>query len=354
MANTAPNAKTRQVMVGSVALGGGAPCVVQSMLNLPLADVEGNLNQINRLQEAGCEVVRIAVPHKADLDFFEEICKKSPLPVVADIHFSAELAIEAARRGAAKLRINPGNIGGLEATVPVLQAAKAAGIPIRIGVNAGSLDSALAERSDLTLPEKLVESATAYVEFCHGQGFYDVVVSAKAHDVPTTVATYRLLSQRMPEVPLHIGVTEAGTLFQGLIKSASGLGILLEQGIGDTMRISLTDDPVEEVRACWTLLSALGLRRRDPELVSCPTCGRCQVDLIPIAQEVEKRLRDVHRPIQVAVMGCVVNGPGEAADADIGVACGKGSGVVFAHGKTLRKVEEAAIVDVLMEEIGNL
>lgn len=354
MVENAPNAKTHQVMVGNVALGGGAPCVVQSMLNLPLADVEGNLQQIARLQEAGCELVRIAIPRKADLDYFERICAQSPLPVIADIHFSAELAIEAARRGAAKLRINPGNIGGLEATVPVLEAAKAAGIPIRIGVNAGSLDSALAERSDLTLPEKLVESASSYVSFCHEQGFCDVVVSAKAHDVPTTVATYRLLSQRMPEVPLHIGVTEAGTLFQGLIKSASGLGILLEQGIGDTMRISLTDDPVEEIRACWTLLSALGLRRRDPELVSCPTCGRCQVDLIPIAKEVEKRLRDVHRPIQVAVMGCVVNGPGEAADADIGVACGKGSGVVFAHGKTLRKVEEAAIVDVLMEEIGNL
>lgn len=354
MVENAPNAKTHQVMVGNVALGGGAPCVVQSMLNLPLADVEGNLQQIARLQEAGCELVRIAIPRKADLDYFERICAQSPLPVIADIHFSAELAIEAARRGAAKLRINPGNIGGLEATVPVLEAAKAAGIPIRIGVNAGSLDSALAERSDLTLPEKLVESASSYVSFCHEQGFYDVVVSAKAHDVPTTVATYRLLSQRMPEVPLHIGVTEAGTLFQGLIKSASGLGILLEQGIGDTMRISLTDDPVEEIRACWTLLSALGLRRRDPELVSCPTCGRCQVDLIPIAKEVEKRLRDVHRPIQVAVMGCVVNGPGEAADADIGVACGKGSGVVFAHSKTLRKVEEAAIVDVLMEEIGNL
>lgn len=354
MVENAPNAKTHQVMVGNVALGGGAPCVVQSMLNLPLADVEGNLQQIARLQEAGCELVRIAIPRKADLDYFERICAQSPLPVIADIHFSAELAIEAARRGAAKLRINPGNIGGLEATVPVLEAAKAAGIPIRIGVNAGSLDSALAERSDLTLPEKLVESASSYVSFCHEQGFYDVVVSAKAHDVPTTVATYRLLSQRMPEVPLHIGVTEAGTLLQGLIKSASGLGILLEQGIGDTMRISLTDDPVEEIRACWTLLSALGLRRRDPELVSCPTCGRCQVDLIPIAKEVEKRLRDVHRPIQVAVMGCVVNGPGEAADADIGVACGKGSGVVFAHGKTLRKVEEAAIVDVLMEEIGNL
>lgn len=354
MSDNAPHTKTRQVMVGNVALGGGAPCVVQSMLNLPLEDVQGNLRQIERLEEAGCELVRIAVPRKADLGYFQEICAKSPLPVIADIHFSAELAIEAARRGAAKLRINPGNIGGLEATVPVLEAAKAAGIPIRIGVNAGSLDSALAERTDLTLPEKLVESASSYVRFCHGQGFDDVVVSAKAHDVPTTVATYRLLSQRMPEVPLHIGVTEAGTLFQGLVKSASGLGILLEQGIGDTMRISLTDDPVEEVRACWALLSALGLRRRDPELVSCPTCGRCQVDLIPIAQEVERRLREVHRPIQVAVMGCVVNGPGEAADADIGVACGKGSGVVFAHGKTLRKVDEAAIVDVLMEEIGNL
>ena len=335
-------------------LGGGAPCVVQSMLNLPLEDVEGNLRQIARLQEAGCELIRIAVPRKADLGFFEQICAKSSLPVIADIHFSAELAIEAARRGAAKLRINPGNIGGLQATVPVLEAAKAAGIPIRIGVNAGSLDSELAARTDLALPQKLVESARSYVEFCEAQGFTDIVVSAKAHDVPTTVETYRLLSAAMPHIPLHIGVTEAGTLFQGLVKSASGLGILLEQGIGDTMRISLTDDPVEEVRACWTLLSALGLRRRDPELVSCPTCGRCQVDMIPIAQEVEERLRQVHRPIQVAVMGCVVNGPGEAAGADIGVACGKGSGVVFAHGKTLRKVDEAAIVDVLMEEIGNL
>lgn len=341
-------------MVGNVALGGGAPCVVQSMLNLPLSDVQGNLDQINRLAEAGCEVIRIAIPSKRDLDFFQEICEKSPLPVVADIHFQANLAIEAARRGAAKLRINPGNIGGLDATVPVLDAARAAGIPIRIGVNAGSLDDALAQRTDLSLPEKLVESAVSYVEFCHAHDFYDVVVSAKAHDVPTTVETYRLLSQRIPEVPLHIGVTEAGTLFQGLVKSASGLGILLEQGIGDTMRISLTDDPVQEIRACWTLLSALGLRRRNPELVSCPTCGRCQVDLIGIAKQVEERLQEVNRPIQVAVMGCVVNGPGEAADADIGVACGKGSGVIFAHGETLRKVDEASIVDVLMEEIGNL
>ena len=349
-----PNQTTRQVKVGKVTLGGGAPCVVQSMLNLPLEDVEGNLAQIERLAEAGCELIRIAIPHKRDLNYFEEICQKSVLPVIADIHFSAEIAIEAAKRGAAKLRINPGNIGGLEACVPVLEAARNAGIPIRIGVNAGSLDEDLAARNDLTLPEKLAESARGYVEFCESQGFYDLVVSAKAHDVPTTVEAYRLLSKTLPTIPLHIGVTEAGTLFQGLIKSASGLGILLEQGIGDTLRISLTDDPVEEVRACWMLLSALGLRRRDPELVSCPTCGRCQVDLISIAKEVEDRLKEIHRPLQVAVMGCVLNGPGEAADADIGVACGKGSGVIFTHGKTLRKVEEAAIVDVLMEEIGRL
>lgn len=349
-----PNQTTRQVKVGKVTLGGGAPCVVQSMLNLPLEDVEGNLAQIERLAEAGCELIRIAIPHKRDLNYFEEICQKSVLPVIADIHFSAEIAIEAAKRGAAKLRINPGNIGGLEACVPVLEAARNAGIPIRIGVNAGSLDEDLAARNDLTLPEKLAESARGYVEFCESQGFYDLVVSAKAHDVPTTVEAYRLLSKTLPTIPLHIGVTEAGTLFQGLIKSASGLGILLEQGIGDTLRISLTDDPVEEVRACWMLLSALGLRRHDPELVSCPTCGRCQVDLISIAKEVEDRLKEIHRPLQVAVMGCVVNGPGEAADADIGVACGKGSGVIFTHGKTLRKVEEAAIVDVLMEEIGRL
>lgn len=349
-----PNQKTRQVFVGEVPVGGGAPCAVQSMLNYTLNDVAANVEQIKRLREAGCEIIRIAIPSKKDLDFFESICEQSPLPVVADIHFSAEIAIEAARRGAAKLRINPGNIGGLEKTKLVIEAAKAAGIPIRIGVNAGSLDSSIAQRKDLSLAEKLTLSAKGYVDFCFEQGFYDVIVSAKAHDVPTTVATYRLLSEEIPEVPLHIGVTEAGTLFQGLIKSASGLGILLEEGIGDTMRISLTDDPIEEIRACWTLLAALGLRRRNPELISCPTCGRCKVDLIGLAKQVERRLSEVNRPLQVAVMGCVVNGPGEAASADIGVACGDGSGVIFSQGKTLRRVEEAAIVDVLMEEIGKL
>ena len=349
-----PNQGTRQVMVGDVPLGGGAPVVVQSMLNAPAKDVEANLAQIAALAEAGCEVVRMAIPHRDCLDAFTAVCAASALPVVADIHVDAQIAIEAARRGAAKLRINPGNIGGLEATDAVIEAAREAGIPIRIGVNAGSLDAALAARDDLTLPEKLAASASDYVRHFEERGFRDIVVSAKAHDVQATIDTYRLLAARIPAVPLHIGVTEAGTAFQGIIKSACGLGVLLEQGIGDTLRISLTDDPVTEVRACWTLLGALDLRRRSPELISCPTCGRCQVNLIGLASEVEQRLANVKSPVKVAVMGCVVNGPGEAADADIGVACGAGTGVVFSHGKIVRKVSESEIVDALMEEIEQL
>ena len=349
-----PNKGTRRVMVGSVPLGGGAPVVVQSMLNAPAGDVAANLAQIEALAAAGCEVVRMAIPHKADLDAFEAVCAASPLPVVADIHFSADIAVEAARRGAAKLRINPGNIGGLAKTDAVLDAAGEAGIPIRIGVNAGSLDVELAARTDLTLAQKLARSAADYVRYCEGRGFRDLVVSAKAHDVMATVATYRQLARELPTCPLHIGVTEAGTLFQGVIKSACGLGILLEEGIGDTLRISLTDDPVQEVRACWTLLAALDLRRRAPELVSCPTCGRCQVDLIGLAQQVEERIANLGKPLKVAVMGCVVNGPGEAADADIRVACGAGMVVMFSKGDVVRKVEEKAIVDALMEEIGKL
>ena len=349
-----PNQLTRQVRVGDVPLGGNAPVVVQSMLNAPAQDVEANLQQIYALAAAGCEVVRMAIPRRDCLDAFQQVCERSPLPVVADVHFDKVIAIEAARRGAAKLRINPGNIGGLEATDEVIQAAREAGIPIRVGVNAGSLDQALKERTDLTLPQKLAQSASEYVEYFYSRGFKDVVVSAKAHDVPATIATYRLLAQRIPEVPLHIGITEAGTAFQGIIKSAAGLGVLLEQGIGNTLRISLTDDSVTEIRACWTLLSALGLRERGPEIISCPTCGRCQVDLIGLAKQVEERLAVVEKPMSVAVMGCVVNGPGEAADADIGVACGNGVGVLFAHGNMIRKVAEDQIVDALMEEINKL
>ncbi len=349
-----PNEETRQVLVGNVRVGGGAPVAVQSMLNAQADDVDANVRQIEALAEAGCEIVRMAIPRRDCLDAFGTVCERSPLPVVADIHFDAVCAIEAARRGAAKLRINPGNIGGLEATVPVLDAAREAGIPIRIGVNAGSLDSALAARDDLTLPEKLAESASQYALFCEQNGFEDLVVSAKAHDVMTTVRTYRLLSQRIPRIPLHIGITEAGTQFQGIIKSASGLGILLEEGIGDTLRISLTDDPVVEVQACWTLLAALDLRRRGPEIISCPTCGRCQVNLIELARHVEERLRSVTAPVKVAVMGCVVNGPGEARDADIGVACGAGKGALFVNGEVVRTVPEDKIVEELMKEIERL
>ena len=370
-----PNELTRRVLVGNaaqraagtaVAVGGGAPCAVQSMLNAPASDAAANIAQGKRLIAAGCEILRMAVLRLDCISAFAEVCAALPVPVVADIHFDARIAIAAAEAGAAKLRINPGNIGGPDATRPVLEAAKAAGIPIRIGVNAGSLDAALAAREDLTLPEKLAESAAGYVAFCESEGFTDLVVSAKAHDVPTTLATYRLLADRLPHIPLHIGVTEAGTTFQGLIKSACGLGVLLEQGIGDTMRISLTADPTEEVRAAWTLLQTLGLRSRGFEIISCPTCGRTEVDLIPIAGEVERRLDAKHAakqlgaaaglpdPLRVAVMGCIVNGPGEAKDAHLGVACGRGSGAVFVDGCVTRHVPEDGIVDALMEAIEDL
>lgn len=349
-----PHERTRRVMVGSVPLGAGAPCAVQSMLNAPADDIAANLAQIERLAQAGCEIVRIAIPRRDCLDAFESICARSPLPVVADVHFDAHIAIEAARRGAAKLRINPGNIGGWDKTDAVIEAAMRASIPIRIGVNAGSLDESLKQRTDLSLAEKLVASALEYQHHCEERAFYDLVVSAKAHDVMTTVEAYRLLAKAMPQTPLHIGITEAGTLIQGLIKSAAGLGILLAEGIGDTLRISLTDDPVEEVQGAWILLGALGLRRRHPELISCPSCGRCQVDLIALAKAVEERTRDLSLPVKIAVMGCVVNGPGEASDADIGVACGNGVGVLFGHGKVIRKVDQGQIVDALIEEMGNL
>lgn len=346
-----PNEQTHRVMVGEVPVGGGAPCAVQSMLNAAPDDVDANLAQIERLAAAGCEIVRMAIPKREYVPAFARVCEQSPLPVVADVHFDYRIAVEAAQCGAAKLRINPGNIGSWERTDQVIDAAREAHIPIRIGVNAGSLDDAIQQRGDLTQAEKLAESACEYVRHFEERGFEDIVISAKAHDVMTTVEAYRILAKRIPSVPLHIGITEAGTLFQGLIKSSAGLGVLLEEGIGDTMRISLTDDPVREVQACWTLLQALGLRRRGPEIVSCPTCGRCKVDMIAIAQEVEGRLRTVAKPVRVAVMGCVVNGPGEARDADIGIAFGDGRGILFRKGEVLRKVLANETVDALMEEI---
>ena len=346
-----PRELTRQVRVGDVAVGGGAPVSVQSMCTTPTSDADATLAQIARLAAAGCEIIRVAVPDAGALDGFQRICEESPLPVVADIHFDHRLAIEACRRGAAALRVNPGNIGSWERVDAVIDEAGAAGIPIRIGVNAGSLDPAYAEREDLTHVEKLVGSATSFVEHFRDRGFSDIVLSAKAHGVPTTVEVNRALSRELTDVPLHIGVTEAGTARQGTVKNAAAIGTLLMEGIGDTMRLSLTADPVEEVDVAWDLLSAVGLRRLRPELVSCPTCGRCQWDLMGVASEVERRLAGVRAPITVAVMGCVVNGPGEAKGADIGLAGGRGKAVLFAAGEKIRTVDEADAVDELFAEI---
>ena len=354
MADTLPREKTRPVRVVSVTIGGGAPVVVQSMTSTDTADAMATLEQVRALAAAGCDVVRISVPTREAVEGFREVCASSPVPIVADIHFDYRLALAALEAGAAKLRINPGNIGSWEKVDAVIDAAGEAGAAIRIGVNAGSLEDDIASREELTLPEKLVMSSERFVEHFEARGFTDIVLSAKAHDVRTTIDTYRALSRELPQVPLHLGVTEAGTVRQGTIKSSVGLGVLLAEGIGDTLRVSLTADPVEEPPVAWGILECLGIRRRGPELVSCPTCGRTQVDLIALAEEVECQLAGVTKPISVAVMGCVVNGPGEASGADVGVACGRGCGLIFKHGEVVRKVPEDRIVDELMAEIDRL
>lgn len=346
-----PRARTRRVNVGGVAMGAGAPVVVQSMLTAPTANPEAAIAQARDLAEAGCEIVRAAIPNSSALDGFAQLCRACPVPVVADIHFDHRLAVRACELGASGLRINPGNIGSWDKVDAVIDAARAAGIPIRIGVNAGSIDRELDARDDLSLAEKMALSATGFVRHFEDRDFGDIVLSAKAHDVGVTVDAYRRLSRELPSIPLHLGITEAGTAFQGTIKSSVGLGILLSEGIGDTLRVSLTADPVEEIPVAWGILQALGLRRRTPELISCPTCARCQVDMIPIARQVEKRLRTLSLPISVAVMGCEVNGPGEARGADIGVACSRGSGAIFCHGEIVRRVPDDQIVEALFAEI---
>ena len=346
-----PRARTRRINVGGVAMGAGAPVVVQSMLTAPTANPEAAIAQAKGLAEAGCEIVRAAIPNSSALDGFAQLCRACPVPVVADIHFDHRLAVRACELGASGLRINPGNIGSWDKVDAVIDAARAAGIPIRIGVNAGSIDRELDARADLSLAEKMALSATGFVHHFEDRDFGDIVLSAKAHDVGVTVDAYRRLSRELPSIPLHLGITEAGTAFQGTIKSSVGLGILLSEGIGDTLRVSLTADPVEEIPVAWGILQALGLRRRTPELISCPTCARCQVDMIPIARQVEERLRTLSLPISVAVMGCEVNGPGEARGADIGVACSRGSGAIFCHGEIVRRVPDDQIVEALFAEI---
>lgn len=344
---------TRQIHIGKVAIGGGAPISVQSMTNTKTTDTEATVAQIRALQAAGCDIVRLAVPDMEAAKNLGNILRQVTVPLVADIHFDYKLALEAIRQGIHALRLNPGNIGGEEKVKAVVEAAKEAGIPIRIGVNAGSLDKKILKKYGGVTPEALVESAMEHVRILEALDFHDMKISLKAHDVPLTIAAYRLMSQTV-DYPLHLGITEAGTVNTGIIKSAVGIGALLAEGIGDTFRISLTGDPVVEVRVANEILKSLGLKEYGPTLVACPTCGRTSIDLPAIAAQVEEKLRDIEEPIEVAVMGCVVNGPGEARGADVGIAGGNGEGLIFRKGEIVRKVPEANLVNELFQEIDQI
>ena len=344
---------TRQITVGNVKIGGGAPVSIQSMLNTKTTDVEGSLQQLHRLKNAGCEVARLAVPNMEAARSFAEICRESPLPLVADIHFDYKLAIAAAEGGASKIRINPGNIGGEDRVKAVVEVCRDRHIPIRIGVNGGSLEKPLLEKYGHPTAEALVESAFSHLELLEKYGFYDSCVSMKSSHVPTMVAAARLFRSRC-DYPLHIGVTETGPVKQGLVKSALGIGALLLDGIGDTIRVSLTDDPVEEVYAARDILKAAGVRADGVNIISCPTCGRTRIDLIGLVNRVDEALKDCKKPITVAVMGCVVNGPGEAREADIGIAGGDGWGMIFEKGEQVEKLPYDELLPALLKRIEKL
>jgi len=355
--------QTRQIHVGNVAVGGGSPISVQSMTKTDTRDVNATVQQILALESAGCEIVRLAVPDmeaaialgkiKSQLTERSTLNAQRSMPIIADIHFDWRLALEAIKQGVDGLRLNPGNIGAKWKVKEVVAAAKEKNIPIRIGVNAGSLGKEIIEKYGHPTPEALVESAEEHIKILEELDFHDIKVSLKASNVMKTVDAYRLFSEKY-DYPLHIGISEAGPPFGGMIKSAVGLGMLLSEGIGDTMRVSLTAEPEEEVRVAYEILKSLGIRQRGPELISCPTCGRCQVDLRPLAQKVEDILKNMSKPISVAVMGCVVNGPGEAREADFGIAGGKGMGLVFRKGEVVKKVKEEellkALIDLINEE----
>jgi len=341
---------TRKIRIGDVEIGGGAPCSVQSMCNTDTRDVAATLDQIGGLAGAGCELVRCAVPDMEAAEALGGIKAGSPIPVIADIHFDYRLALRSLDGGIDGLRLNPGNIGERWKVAEVVAAARERLVPIRIGVNAGSLEKALLARYGHPTAEAMVESALGHVRILEELGYDQIKISLKASDVMKTVEAYRLLSEKV-DYPLHIGITEAGTTFSGTVKSAVGLGILLADGIGDTMRVSLTGDPVDEVRVGFEILKALGLRRRGINFVSCPTCGRCRIDLIRVAEEVEKRLSGIDKPLTVAVMGCAVNGPGEAREADVGIAGGKGEGLLFRSGEVVRKVAEEDLANALIAEV---
>ena len=344
---------TRQILVGSVPVGGGAPVSIQSMLNTKTTDVAGSLAQLERLRAAGCQIARLAVPNEEAARAFREIAAASPLPLVADIHFDYKLAILAAEGGAAKIRINPGNIGGEDRVRAVADVCRERHIPIRIGVNGGSLDKKLLEKYGRPTAEALVESAFSHLELLEACGFYDTCVSIKSSSVPVMVAACRMFRQRC-NYPLHIGVTETGPVRMGLIKSAMGIGALLLDGVGDTLRVSLTDDPVQEVYAAKDILRAAGVRTEGVNIISCPTCGRTRIDLIPLVNQVEAALKGCKKNITVAVMGCVVNGPGEAREADVGIAGGDGCGVLFRKGQPVCKVPDTELLPTLLQYIDAL
>ncbi|MEE9566817.1 MAG: flavodoxin-dependent (E)-4-hydroxy-3-methylbut-2-enyl-diphosphate synthase [Desulfobacteria bacterium] len=342
--------QTRQISIGGVKIGGGAPIAVQSMTNTFTHDVDATVAQIRRLEAVGCELVRVAVPDEPAVEAIASIKKEISIPLIADIHFDYRLALRAMKAGADALRINPGNIGTAKKVKAVAKEAKERGIPIRVGVNAGSLEKDLLKKYGGVTPQAMVESALRHVELLRSFDFNDIKVSIKASDVLRTVEAYRLLSSQI-DLPLHVGVTEAGSLYSGTVKSALGIGILLAEGIGDTIRVSLTRDPVDEIRVGYEILKALKIRQRGPEIVSCPTCGRCDIDLIELVEHIESTLLTRTTPVQLAIMGCVVNGPGEAREADIGIAGGKGHGVLFKKGKVVRKVREDRLAEVLLEEV---
>lgn len=344
--------KTRGITVGNVAVGGMAPISVQSMTNTFTEDVSATVSQIKRLEQAGCEIVRVAVPDESAAAAISSIKEKISIPLVADVHFDYRLAIAAAAAGADGLRINPGNIGSKKKIKAVVECARDFDIPIRIGVNSGSLEKNLLKKYGGASAEAMVESAFRHIDLLTSLDFDRIKISIKASDVQRTVEAYRLLSSKT-DLPLHVGVTEAGGLYPGIVKSSLGIGMLLSEGIGDTIRVSLTRDPVEEVRVGYEILKALDIRRHGPDIISCPTCGRCKIDMFGIVEQVERALIFKPIPIKIAIMGCIVNGPGEAKEADIGVAGGDGTGVLFKRGKVIKKFPEEKLVEVLLEEVEN-
>ncbi|MGE4519874.1 MAG: flavodoxin-dependent (E)-4-hydroxy-3-methylbut-2-enyl-diphosphate synthase [Desulfobacteraceae bacterium] len=342
--------KTRKIKLGNIFIGGDSPVSVQSMTNTKTEDIDSTIDQIKKLENAGCEIVRAAVPGEDAARALKKICRNSNIPLVADIHFDYKLALMSLDSGVSGLRINPGNIGAKWKVEEVVKAAASLGVPIRIGVNAGSLEKELLRKYGGAVPEAMVESAKNHIQILEELDFHNIKVSLKASDIERTIAAYRLFS-KTSDIPLHLGITEAGGLYPGIVKSSIGLGLMLSEGIGDTLRVSLSRDPVEEVRVGFEILKALNLRHKGVDIISCPTCGRCRIDLFRVLEEVEKELINIDSPVKIAIMGCAVNGPGEAREADIGIAGGDKEGILFKKGKVVKKIPQDKMVEILVKEV---